>query len=72
MIDEETERRVVELESQERVKSKSPKIQKKHGEDSAEAHHAQSSAETESPAQINGNATNGHHKENGHTNGHAE
>lgn len=75
MIDEETERRIAELESQERGKSKSPKEQKTNGVDGMnENHHEQSEDETESSVQVNGDGTmsNGHHKENGHTNGHAE
>lgn len=72
MIDEETERRVAELESQERLKSKILKAQKTNGVDSTEeSHREQSDGETDVSVQINdSNVTNGHNKENGHTNGH--
>lgn len=70
MIDEETERRVAELEAEERAKSKSPKAQKTNGvEGTSENHH---DAENEGTAVNGGAVSNGHHKANGHTNGHAE
>jgi hypothetical protein len=54
------------LESQDRVKAKAAaKAEKTNGVDGDENHHEQSD-------EVNGGTSNGHHKENGHTNGHTE
>ena len=80
MIDEEAQRRVAELESQERGgKSKTPKMQKKKNDDDNDVkettHDDISNVETEDSVQINvgsSTMTNGSEAQNGHVNGHTE